>query len=233
MGRWTKTLAERFWEKVSKGGPVHPVLGTACWAWTASTNPNGYGKIFVAGRLQVASRVSWEMHNGPIPDGLFVLHHCDNPLCVRPAHLFLGTCADNVRDMWSKGRAVTIATLYASRDTCPNGHHYDAATTRILPNGGRRCLICRKASSDTFLSRNRERRYERKRARRLAANGGVSRARADRTHCPHGHAYDDANTRRRARGHRDCRACDAARAREKRRRLRGDRATRHTDPTIS
>lgn len=87
----------RFWPFVAKG--------EGCWAWIGYTNgPAGYGMLCVGGRLVLAHRYSYELHNGPIGDGLFVCHSCDNPICCRPDHLFLGTCAENVRDMVSKGR---------------------------------------------------------------------------------------------------------------------------------
>lgn len=88
----------RFWRKVVKTD--------TCWLFTArSRNGFGHGRFYVPGRgMVVASRYSWEIHNGPIPDGLFVLHHCDNPPCVRPDHLFVGTKKDNNTDMWAKGR---------------------------------------------------------------------------------------------------------------------------------
>ena len=75
-----------------------------CWLWTGATNLQGYGKLNVNGKLQQAHRIAWELENGPVPDGLLVLHRCDNPACVRPAHLFLGTHGDNYKDMDRKGR---------------------------------------------------------------------------------------------------------------------------------
>lgn len=67
--------------------------------------PAGYGNFSVAGVSISAHRFSWELHHGPIPAGMFVCHRCDNPPCVRPDHMFLGTNADNNRDMRDKGRA--------------------------------------------------------------------------------------------------------------------------------
>lgn len=92
-----KTTEERFWEKVIKT--------RKCWIWNACIQKGGgYGLFAMEGKLQLTHRLSWKMHNGPIPKGLFVLHHCDNPPCVRPDHLFLGTQKDNMRDKVEKGR---------------------------------------------------------------------------------------------------------------------------------
>jgi hypothetical protein len=95
-------LVERFWEKVHKAGKDE------CWLWTASTDREGYGDLSVRisgkrGHLR-AHRYSWELANGPIPKGLCVLHDCDNPPCVNPRHLFLGTNLDNIKDRENKGR---------------------------------------------------------------------------------------------------------------------------------
>lgn len=93
----TRPLMERFWEKVDMSGD--------CWVWTGSCSPWGYGQIGVPpNQIARAHRVSWELHHGPIPHGLYVCHHCDNPRCVRPDHLFLGTPSDNTQDMLHKGR---------------------------------------------------------------------------------------------------------------------------------
>lgn len=100
-----RPVVERFWEKVDRNGPVprhRPTLGP-CWIWIASTS-NGYGHIRNGDRGQLAHRLSWELNIGDIPKGLWVLHACDNPGCVNPNHLFLGTMQDNTADMVAKGR---------------------------------------------------------------------------------------------------------------------------------
>lgn len=94
------TTEERFWAKVRKAS------GDACWEWQASKTHWGYGRFYNRKKRLVerAHRFSWELQGAPIPAGLNVLHRCDNPSCVRPDHLFLGTFKDNARDMVNKGR---------------------------------------------------------------------------------------------------------------------------------
>ncbi len=91
-------LPERFWRNVDK----QP--GDACWEWTGHRQDNGYGVLTVNYRPTRAHRISYELHNGPIPKGMFVCHTCDTPACVRPDHLFSGTNRDNMHDAAVKGR---------------------------------------------------------------------------------------------------------------------------------
>lgn len=94
------TKEDRFWSRVDKS--------EGCWNWIGGKDKDGYGKILTNHKHNRAHRFSWEIHNGPVPRGLSVLHSCDNTSCVRPEHLFVGTAADNNRDRslklrtWSK-----------------------------------------------------------------------------------------------------------------------------------
>lgn len=102
-----RPVEERFWEKVDKNGHTMPHMDTPCWVWTACENGAGYGAINMGGKfgkVERSHRVSWIIHFGPILDDMFICHKCDNRLCVRPDHLFQGTCADNNHDMQRKGR---------------------------------------------------------------------------------------------------------------------------------
>lgn len=92
------STTDRFWSDVDKR------TSSECWPWIGHRRPRGYGILSVNGRARVASRYSYEINVGPIPDGLWVLHKCDNPPCVNPEHLFLGTIRDNTADMDAKGR---------------------------------------------------------------------------------------------------------------------------------
>lgn len=94
-----RPLHERFWEKVDRSGG-----DDACWIWTGAIISTGYGSIRIDGRGKLSHRISWELVNGSIPQNKLVLHKCDNPPCVNPEHLFIGTYLDNVVDMYAKRR---------------------------------------------------------------------------------------------------------------------------------
>lgn len=90
--------AERFWAKVDERQP------NDCWEWQGAQHEFGYGDFVIDGKHWKAHRLSWTYAYGKIPEGMSVLHKCDNPPCVNPKHLFLGTIADNHRDMRQKER---------------------------------------------------------------------------------------------------------------------------------
>lgn len=124
----------RFWRQVDRD----PQQWT-CWLWTGGTTPFGYGLARRSDGSQwrgvVAHRVAWELMRGPIPHDMQVLHRCDEPSCVNPIHLFLGTQRDNVRDMLMKGRSSR------RRERCKRGHVL-AETGRWLSATKRLCAVC-------------------------------------------------------------------------------------------
>ena len=97
----TRPITETFWVKVSGVDSLDP---DKCWVWTGATVNGGYGSIKVHKVTKLAHRVSWELEYGESPGDLSVCHKCDNPPCVRPSHLFLGTHSENMKDMKAKGR---------------------------------------------------------------------------------------------------------------------------------
>ncbi len=135
----------RFWSKVNKTDN--------CWNWLACKTKDGYGRIFIKDKVLLAHRVSWAIHDGQIPKGLQVLHRCDNPSCVNPAHLFLGTVSDNMRDSVAKGR-----NSNSKKTHCSLGHEYSKENTTVS-KGERSCRTCRR---EQYAVRSPERRAYRK-----------------------------------------------------------------------
>lgn len=117
--------AVRFWSKVR--------YGPDCWGWTGTPSQT-YGNFLFRGRQEKAHRVAYRLTYGPIGI-LLVMHRCDNPRCVRPSHLRLGTHQDNALDMHAKGRQ---RNQYTGRDVCQRGHN-----DWISVPGGRKCRSCR------------------------------------------------------------------------------------------
>lgn len=111
---------------------------TGCRVWKASRNEHGYGVTAVMTKSWLAHRLSYQEFVGPIPEGLHVLHRCDNPACIEPLHLFIGTDLDNARDRDSKGRRVSAN---ARKTHCKHGHSF-AQHGFISSVKVRQCRIC-------------------------------------------------------------------------------------------
>jgi hypothetical protein len=136
-----QTLLEKFEARFIP----EPMSG--CWIWTAGCNGDGYGCIYdLDGRACSAHRVAWELFSGPIPEGIEVLHHCDNRPCVNWQHLFLGTQLDNIVDMVSKGRQRSngqkISMTRRAKTHCKRGHELSGYNLITAKDGHRNCRTC-------------------------------------------------------------------------------------------
>lgn len=127
-----------------------PVTESGCWIWVGQTSSRGYGRYRPSGdfkrqRFQ-AHRYSYEYYVGKIPEGMIVCHKCDEPLCVNPKHMFIGTSKDNAQDMSKKGRA---RNQYKGRTHCSRGHEYTHDS--IYPGKTYRiCKACTKINNERF-----------------------------------------------------------------------------------
>lgn len=143
---------ERFWSKVNKSD--------GCWMWTTGKNRSGYGMFKANKKMFISSRLSYQLQNGEIPKGMFVCHKCDNPSCVNPDYLFLGTPQDNVDDMIAKGRqAIRLGTKKSVRKThCKRGHELTSENTYTHPKypNGRQCKVCQNIRIKALLAKKRD-----------------------------------------------------------------------------
>lgn len=130
-----------------RGRPVDRLMAKVekvgeCWIWTGATNSTTeYGRFWLEGQVIEAHRAAFILLVGPIPEGHFVLHRCDTPPCVNPAHLFTGTQSDNMRDAQEKGRLVVPEPRRP--EACHRGHVLDEANTYRRPSGRRECRRCK------------------------------------------------------------------------------------------
>lgn len=127
-----------FSDFVDKNGPIPehvPNIGN-CWIWTKNIGSNNRGKFRVFGKQEPAARAAWLILFGKIPNGECVLHRCDNPKCVRPSHLFIGTQMDNIKDMNAKGRHANSVKKF-----CKRGHELTAENI-YAGKATRQCKKC-------------------------------------------------------------------------------------------
>jgi hypothetical protein len=128
------SISNRFWKKVQKTD--------GCWLWTGSKDRRGYGRFSVNNFPHLAHRVAKALAHGPFDSNLCGLHKCDNPPCVNPDHIALGTKMDNTRDMLRKGRFVDH---HGRKTHCRNGHPYAGENLAVLVTSKtkeRRCRQC-------------------------------------------------------------------------------------------
>lgn len=134
---------------------------TGCREYTGWRNQSGYGRIKVAGKMPYAHRVAYEVWVGPVPEGLCVCHHCDNPACINPDHLFVGTATDNMRDMWAKGRGNITAARNADRGAgmraAADRRRAAAAESAGYPPDHKRCSRCQTFKPPESFGLNRRR----------------------------------------------------------------------------
>lgn len=179
---------------------------TGCRLWLGKRAPYNYGSIRFEKKSWMAHRLAYTAYVGEIPKGMICLHTCDNPLCVNPAHLRLGTQSENNRDCVAKGRHAQ-----ASATHCKRGHEFNSENTRTLPSGYRQCRVC---------GRDKDK------------NRGSSPRNYDpKVECKHGHIRTPENTYKEPNGGVKCRIC--MRERLNRRRVKVLKATPDAGGTIS
>lgn len=171
----TPKLVARFEAKVVRDD----CMPDNCHIWIGGKSLKGYGTISLDNKTYRAHRVSYTIYKGEIAHGLQVCHRCDNPPCVNPAHLFLGTASDNEQDKLSKGR-----NYQKNKTHCPQGHEYAGNNLYIDKNSHRTCKACMKKGKKPFAPK------------------------PPKTHCKHGHEFTADNIYIRPNGpYRECVTC--------------------------
>lgn len=189
MGR-SNVLTREFIEERSCPDP-----NTGCWLWTRALDTNGYGQSSFNYVQMGAHRASWIAFNGAIPDGLYVCHRCDTKACVNPAHLFVGTQRDNMRDCWMKGRLaglsgelspnakLTAAAVQEIRSACGAGLPQSTAAKQFGVSRSAVSMIMAERSWRSLARANEPRRLPRRELVRrflalIAKMGGIEAAEA-------------------------------------------------------
>jgi hypothetical protein len=190
------------------------ITAAGCWEWTGFVMPNGYAEVSFRSRGIRVHRLMYVISKGPIPEGMDILHSCDNTICFNPSHLSAGTDSENIRQSVERGRHAKIQNTH-----CPQGHSYAEHGRLNVGTGWRACRLCErigqriKAGWPADLARSEPRRQ----GRSPIANSTWRRVpspRVPKTHCLRGHELAGENLYMTPDGRRNCRTCHHASVRK-------------------